>query len=155
MPTLEPAVRATARACALGWRRLQADLADLGTRVRDAVIDVLTRSLSATAGEALHCLVPRPRSSRPPNSYPGRWRDGDDWDDDDIVMTCDAGDPPRPAAGRAFVRTAAWWLWRRGALWSALAAGLAAGAAAWLGAGEVVTGVRQVVELVAAFAAFR
>lgn len=149
-----PSVRAAARTCVAHWHRLQEELADLGGRIRDAVVEVLTRSLAAAAGDVLRGLMRPPAWSRPTPSYARTpYGAGDEWDNDDVVAYNRPAPfgAPRQNLWIVALRTAAWWLLRRGPFVPAFAAGLLAAVAAWAGAGDLIRGCRQIADFILLF----
>ena len=140
--------RAVGRACSERWQNLRFELSDLNDRLRDAVIDIITRWMSATTAEAIHCVLRRrPSAYRAKPSY--RSGDADDWNVvDSDWQPSEARDASVPAAaGLMAVKTALWWLLRQGAILPAMLFGLAAGAVALLGGAEILKGLRHAVEL--------
>src|SRR4051812_10961996 len=108
--------RAVGRVCSDRWQLLRYELSDLNDRLRDAVIDIITRWMSATTAEAIHCVLRRrPSAYRP--KYPSHSSDVDDWntvEGDWQPAESHAASVPA-AAGMMAVKTTLWWLLRQGA----------------------------------------
>src|SRR5262245_14141996 len=116
--------RAVGRVCSDRWQRLRFELSDLNDRLRDAVVDIITRWMSATTADAIHCVLRR-RSSAYRPKYPNYSHNPDDWNtiESDWQPADSEAESVPAAAGMMAVKTTLWWLLRRGACIPAMLVG--------------------------------